>query len=160
MVALAPADRRKAPRTIATSKSPIWFPSGPTPAQIETIDRWLPALPAERRARLAAVVGGASAAVAVATAVDRDLDDLAIRAIEAGGDAARVLTHVDNDLAVEGAQDLDPERLAELTRMEVAGELTATQAKQVLADMVDTGREPARDRCRSRIRGDGFRCRR
>jgi aspartyl-tRNA(Asn)/glutamyl-tRNA(Gln) amidotransferase subunit B len=121
-------------------QEPDLVPLQPDEAQIETIDRWLPALPAERRARLAAVVGAASAAVA--TAVDRDLDDLAIGAIEAGGDAARVLTHVDNDLAVEGAQDLDPARLAELTRMEVAGELTATQAKQVLADMVDTGREP------------------
>ena len=62
---------------------------------------------------------------------------------------ARVLTHVDNDLAVEGAQDLDPDHLAELTRMEVAGELTATQAKQVLADMVETGRDPRRDRRRA-----------
>ena len=70
------------------------------------------------------------------------MDDLAIRAIEAGGDAGRVLTHVDNDLAVEGAQDVDPDHLAELTRMEVAGELTATQAKQVLADMVETHRDP------------------
>src|SRR5690606_24738466 len=61
---------------------------------------------------------------------------------EAGGDPARVLTHVDHDLAVDGAARLDPEHLAELTRMERDGELTATQAKQVLADMVEHGQDP------------------
>jgi aspartyl-tRNA(Asn)/glutamyl-tRNA(Gln) amidotransferase subunit B len=75
-------------------------------------------------------------------AVERDLDGLAAAAIERGGDPARVLTHVDHDLAVDGARDLDPEHLAELTRMERQSELTATQAKQVLADMIETGRDP------------------
>ena len=121
-------------------QEPDLVPLVPDPAQVAAIDRWLPALPAERRGHLAGIAGVAP--TEVATAVDRDLDDLAIRAIEAGGDAGRVLTHVDNDLAVEGAQDVDPGHLAELTRMEVAGELTATQAKQVLADMVATGRDP------------------
>ncbi len=121
-------------------QEPDLVPLTPDAAQIEAIDRWLPALPSDRRAHLAVIAGVAP--TAVATAVDRDLDDLAIRAIEAGGDAGRVLTHVDNNLAVEGAQDVDPDHLAELTRMEVAGEVTATQAKQVLADMVETGRDP------------------
>ena len=121
-------------------QEPDLVPLEPDPAQVEAIDRWLPALPAERRAKLADLACVSPAAVA--TAVDRNLDDLATSAIEAGGDPARVLTHVDNDLAVEGAQDVDARHLADLTRMEIAGELTATQAKQVLADMVDTGREP------------------
>ncbi len=49
---------------------------------------------------------------------------------------ARVLVHVAQNLAGEGGTELPPERLAELVLMEVAGELTATQAKQVLADLV------------------------
>jgi aspartyl-tRNA(Asn)/glutamyl-tRNA(Gln) amidotransferase subunit B len=121
-------------------QEPDLVPLAPATSEVEAIDRALPSLPAERRARLARLAGVTSAAVA--TAVDRDLDDLAARAIDAGGDAGRVLTHVDNDLAVEGASAVDPGHLAELTRMEVAGELTATQAKQVLADMVETRRDP------------------
>jgi aspartyl-tRNA(Asn)/glutamyl-tRNA(Gln) amidotransferase subunit B len=89
---------------------------------------------------LAALVGVAPTATAIA--VERGLDGLATAAIERGGDPARVLTHVDHDLAVDGAADLDPDHLAELTRMEVAGELTPTQAKQILTDMLATGRDP------------------
>ena len=56
----------------------------------------------------------------------------------AGPDAvkARVLVHIAQNLAGEGGSELAPERLAELVAMEVAGDLTATQAKQVLADLV------------------------
>jgi len=49
---------------------------------------------------------------------------------------ARVLVHVAQNLAGEAGDELAPERLAELVRMEVAGDLTATQAKQVLAELV------------------------
>ncbi|MCB0987861.1 MAG: Asp-tRNA(Asn)/Glu-tRNA(Gln) amidotransferase subunit GatB [Acidimicrobiales bacterium] len=49
---------------------------------------------------------------------------------------ARVLVHVAQNLAGEGGAELAPERLAELVGMEVTGDLTATQAKQVLADLV------------------------
>ena len=54
-----------------------------------------------------------------------------------------MLTHADNNLAVEGAGALDPAAFAELVTMEADGALTATQAKTVLADMVSTGRAPA-----------------
>ena len=79
----------------------------------------------------------------MAIAVERGLDDLAVGAIEAGGEAGRVLTHVEHNLAVDGAEKLDPGRLAALVRMETGGELTATQAKAVLAEMVETGDDPA-----------------
>ena len=49
---------------------------------------------------------------------------------------ARVLLHVVQNLAVDGGAELPAERLAEVVRMEVGGELTATQAKQVLAELV------------------------
>jgi aspartyl-tRNA(Asn)/glutamyl-tRNA(Gln) amidotransferase subunit B len=54
-----------------------------------------------------------------------------------------VLTHVEHNLAVEGAEALDPSYLAALVSMETAGELTATQAKYVLAEMVASGDDPA-----------------
>jgi aspartyl-tRNA(Asn)/glutamyl-tRNA(Gln) amidotransferase subunit B len=54
---------------------------------------------------------------------------------------ARVLVHVAQNLAGDGGTELPPERLAELVQLEVAGELTATQAKQVLAELVA---DPAR----------------
>ena len=49
---------------------------------------------------------------------------------------ARVLVHVAQNLAGEGGTELPPERLAELVGLEVAGDLTATQAKQVLVELV------------------------
>jgi aspartyl-tRNA(Asn)/glutamyl-tRNA(Gln) amidotransferase subunit B len=54
-----------------------------------------------------------------------------------------VLTHVEHNLAVEGAQALDPGKLAALVTMETRGELTPTQAKAVLAELVATGEDPA-----------------
>jgi aspartyl-tRNA(Asn)/glutamyl-tRNA(Gln) amidotransferase subunit B len=121
-------------------QEPDLVPLSPSAEWIASIDDALPALPAERRARLAERAGVTASEVAIA--VERELDQLAWRAIESGGDASRVLTHVDHNLAVEGAGDLDPTHLADLTRMEVDGDLTATQAKQVLADMVESGRDP------------------
>jgi aspartyl-tRNA(Asn)/glutamyl-tRNA(Gln) amidotransferase subunit B len=120
---------------------PDLVPLAPDAEWIARIDGALPALPFDRRARLADVASTTPAAVAIA--VERDLDELALAAIAAGADAARVLTHIEHDLAVDGAAGLAPAHLAELVRMESTGALTATQAKQVLADVVATGRDPA-----------------
>ncbi len=76
-------------------------------------------------------------------AVSRDLDGLALGAIAAGADPNRALTHIANNLAVEGASGLDPANFGALVTMETDGQLTATQAKQVLAEMVETGKAPA-----------------
>jgi aspartyl-tRNA(Asn)/glutamyl-tRNA(Gln) amidotransferase subunit B len=109
-------------------------------------DEWLaevradiPRLPAARRERLAASAARTAVDATVATIVERGLDDLAVAAIEAGGDPARILVHVEQDLAVDGANTLRPERLAQLTRLEVDGALTPTQAKAVLADVLAAG---------------------
>ena len=50
-----------------------------------------------------------------------------------------------------------PADLAALVGMEVDGELTASQAKQVLAEMAATGTSAGRDRGRARLRGGGHR---
>lgn len=119
---------------------PDLVPLVPDPDWVNRIDAELPALPAARRAVLARAAGVSTADVA--TIVDRGHDRLAADAIAAGADARTVLNRVGNDLAGElGA--LDAEGLAALVAMETGGELTATQAKQILAEQVASGRPPA-----------------
>jgi aspartyl-tRNA(Asn)/glutamyl-tRNA(Gln) amidotransferase subunit B len=118
---------------------PDLVPLDPGDDWVARVDEALPALPAQRRSRLAAAAGLGSTGGAVAIAVERDL---AVDAIAAGGDPARVLTHVEHNLAVEGADRLPGPRLAALVDMETSGELTPTQAKAVLAEMVETGAHP------------------
>ena len=119
---------------------PDLVPLDPDPAYVARIAAAMPLLPSDRRARLASVSNGSQGAVTIA--VSRGLDELAMAAIEAGGDPGRVLTHVEHNLAVEGAADLAPTSLAALTRMEADGALTATQAKVVLAELVESGGNP------------------
>ncbi len=119
---------------------PDLVPLEPTPAEIDAIDADLPRLPAERRQALAKAAGVDLAATAMT--VERGLDDLALATIAAGGDPDRVITHIENNLAVDGAHALAPEDFAHLVSMETGGALTATQAKTVLAEMVETGRSP------------------
>ncbi len=119
---------------------PDLVPVDPAPEWIDEIRAGLPALPRQRRQEL--IDRGAPAAGA-ALAVERDLDHLALAAIEAGAEPERTVTHVANNLAVDGAEALDAGHFADLVKLETGGDLTATQAKQVLADMVETGRAPA-----------------
>jgi aspartyl-tRNA(Asn)/glutamyl-tRNA(Gln) amidotransferase subunit B len=119
---------------------PDLVPLEPDEQFVARIASTMPALPSERRARLAALAPVSSPGVAIA--VSRGLDDLAVAAIEAGGDPARVMTHVEHNLAVEGASDLEPSALARLSRMEADGAVTATQAKVILAELVEHGGDP------------------
>ncbi|MGF1596489.1 MAG: Asp-tRNA(Asn)/Glu-tRNA(Gln) amidotransferase subunit GatB [Acidimicrobiales bacterium] len=118
---------------------PDLLPIDPSPQWIDEIRASLPALPRERRH---ALLDRGADHDGAAIAVGRDLDGLAVAAIDAGANVDRVLTHVANNLAVDGADALDPGDFARLVTMETDGSLTATQAKQVLADMVVTGRDP------------------
>lgn len=108
---------------------------------IEAVRAALPVLPRERRHRLAEACGVSSAEAALV--VSRGLDDLCLAAIAAGGDPQRTLTHAQHNLADERAAQLDPHALAKLVNLEVEGKLTATQAKTVLATLVDSGGDPA-----------------
>ncbi|RPI10729.1 MAG: Asp-tRNA(Asn)/Glu-tRNA(Gln) amidotransferase subunit GatB, partial [Actinobacteria bacterium] len=123
---------------------PDLVPLAPDAEWIDAARASLPRLPADRRADLASLAGVDATSGAVAVAVERDLDDLAAAAIAAGGDKARVLTHIEHNLAVDGASSLAPQALAALTRLEIDGGLTATQAKAVLAQLVESrGTDPA-----------------
>jgi aspartyl-tRNA(Asn)/glutamyl-tRNA(Gln) amidotransferase subunit B len=116
----------------------------PDPAWIERVRASLPVLPATRRARLAEATGQDEDAEAVLTVTDRGQDGYVLSVADAGGDAARALVHVKEAFAELGERPDVPARdLAALTRMEVDGALTATQAKQVLAEMVQAGGDPA-----------------
>ncbi len=136
------AGRTTAGRSKENSEDYRYFPEPdlvpvvPDPAWIEEIRAALPRLPAERRHDLAMAAGLASTDTPVIVAVDRGADAMALEAIAAGADAVRVLTHIEHNLAVEGADALGGSTLAALVAMETSGALTATQAKTVLAELV------------------------
>ena len=122
---------------------PDLVPVEPSADWIAEIRASLPRLPSVRRARLAEAAAVERTAESVAVLVDRGQDDQAVAAIEAGADPARVLVHVEQNLAGDGGAELEPGRLAALIALETGGKLTATQAKQVLAEMLTSDADPA-----------------
>jgi aspartyl-tRNA(Asn)/glutamyl-tRNA(Gln) amidotransferase subunit B len=94
-------------------------------------------LPAARRERLAEVTGAAPDSEAVMVVVDRAQDEYVLAVGAAGGDAARALVHVKEAWA--DSPSVPAADLAKLTIMEVAGKLTATQAKTVVAELIANG---------------------
>jgi aspartyl-tRNA(Asn)/glutamyl-tRNA(Gln) amidotransferase subunit B len=119
---------------------PDLVPLDPDPAWIEAVRAALPPLPAARRAALAAAAGVAADSEAVMVVVDRGQDAYVLAVGTAGGDVGRALIHVKEAYADQGASPAVPAAdLAGLTRMEVGGSLTATQAKAVLAELVAQG---------------------
>ena len=124
---------------------PDLVPLVPDAAWVERVRSSMPMLPAARRERLAACVGVPAGADAVWTVVDRGQDEYVLAAIAAGGVPERVLVHVQQGFADSGSTpSLAPGALATLTTMEAAGQLTATQAKDVLVTMLEsTQADPA-----------------
>ena len=108
---------------------------------IQDIVAGMPELPAEERARLVSIAG-IDLEIA-ATVVNRGLSSLVFAAIDAGADGQRATMHAVQNLSIDGAAALDANHFAELIDMEKLGTLTATQTKQVLSEMVDTGLDPA-----------------
>jgi aspartyl-tRNA(Asn)/glutamyl-tRNA(Gln) amidotransferase subunit B len=112
----------------------------PDPEWIERVRGSLPTLPAARRRRLAVASGQPVDSEAVAVVTERGQDGYVLAVAEAGGDAGRALVHVKEAFADQGERPAVPAGdLARLTRMELDGLLTATQAKQVLAQLVADG---------------------
>ncbi len=122
---------------------PDLVPLDPTPEDLARIEAELPELPAARRASLAAAAGVDPGSQGVVLAVARGFDAVAGAAISGGGDPGRVLTHLEHNIPENDTGALTAEGLAELVRMEMDGELTATQAKVVVGEMVETGGAPA-----------------
>ena len=109
-------------------------------ATVAAVDAALPELPAARRAALAATGADEESA---ALLVERGQDALVLAAVAAGADPDLTVTRVVNDLAADDWSKVASEGLAALVGMERAGKLSATQAKQVLAEMAASGGDPA-----------------
>jgi aspartyl-tRNA(Asn)/glutamyl-tRNA(Gln) amidotransferase subunit B len=115
----------------------------PERAWVEAVAGALPALPAARRATLAAAAGVSPADVALAVA--ENVDGLVAAAVGAGIDARLAITRATNEVAGRGiaAADADGAAFVATLRLEQEGRLTATQAKQVLARVLVGGGDPA-----------------
>ena len=106
-------------------------------------------MPAERRAKLAALFGpgpvGHARADQIATVVEHRLDELVTAAAGAGVDSALALARTSNEAssAPDAARLLDVPAFIALLRMEQDKKLSATQSKAVLIDMLENGGDPA-----------------
>tara|TARA_A100001037_G_scaffold304670_1_gene342236 strand:- start:876 stop:2309 length:1434 start_codon:yes stop_codon:yes gene_type:complete len=118
---------------------PDLVPLDPSPEWITEIQESLPELPRQRRINLAEAAGITPQEATLV--VERNLDEFAIAVIEKGADPTRVLVHLENNLA-DGIGELTTESFAELISLETSGDLSATQAKTVLADLADKGGDP------------------
>lgn len=119
---------------------PDLVPIDPDPEWIESVRRALPMLPRERRVRLAEVTSSPADSEAIMVVVERGQDDYVLAVANAGGDAARALVHVKEAYADQGAEPTIPAQdLAGLIVLETSGKVTATQAKQILAELVTHG---------------------
>jgi aspartyl-tRNA(Asn)/glutamyl-tRNA(Gln) amidotransferase subunit B len=98
-------------------------------------------MPAARRLRLAELTGAEPVSDPVQTVIALDLDELVVSAAGLGADATLALTRAANDVAAraEAAASLEPAAFAALVRLESAGTLSATQAKTVLAELIEGG---------------------
>ncbi|HEY8864770.1 MAG TPA: Asp-tRNA(Asn)/Glu-tRNA(Gln) amidotransferase subunit GatB [Candidatus Dormibacteraeota bacterium] len=110
-------------------------------AWIEELRHALPELPGARRGRLVSQYG-LPAADAVLIAADRDLADLFEAAVDAGAEAKPVANWIIGDVAPSGKIPT-PEHLADLVKQVTTGSITRDQAREVLAESVETGRSPA-----------------
>jgi aspartyl-tRNA(Asn)/glutamyl-tRNA(Gln) amidotransferase subunit B len=103
---------------------------------VEAVRAALPVLPAERRAGLAAITGLAANSEAIMVVTERGHDSFVMDVAKHGGSPEIALKHLQQSPEAAG---VPAEDVAKLTTMEASGGLTATQAKQVLADMVAAG---------------------
>ncbi len=119
---------------------PDLVPVEPSREWIDQVRAALPVLPAARRARLAAAAGVAPDSEMIMSIVDRGQDAYTLAVQAAGGDVGRAVVYVKEAFAELGADPALPAAdVASLTRLEVEGALTATQAKSVLAELVARG---------------------
>jgi aspartyl-tRNA(Asn)/glutamyl-tRNA(Gln) amidotransferase subunit B len=103
-------------------------------------------MPAQRRQELAARLADATQAQldAVEVVIDLGLDALVNFAVDGGADVGLALSRAANELAggIEGLDNLTPEAFRDTVLLEQRGELSSTQAKTVLGELLDSGGDP------------------
>jgi aspartyl-tRNA(Asn)/glutamyl-tRNA(Gln) amidotransferase subunit B len=128
---------------------PDLVPVVPDPAWQAEVAGSIGPMPGHRRAKLAALFGPEppehARADQIATVVEHGLDDLVTAAATAGVDPGLALARSANEASadLDGARRLGVSGFVALLRMEQGGKLSATQAKTVLAEMLENGGNPA-----------------
>jgi aspartyl-tRNA(Asn)/glutamyl-tRNA(Gln) amidotransferase subunit B len=118
---------------------PDLVPIAPDAAWQESVRVSLPELPAARRVRVAAALGGEPTDDVVIVLVEKARDALLHHAIAAGADATRTAMHLQHNCPGDEPRPLSVESLVALTKLEVAGQLTATQAKTIVVELLEAG---------------------
>jgi aspartyl-tRNA(Asn)/glutamyl-tRNA(Gln) amidotransferase subunit B len=103
-------------------------------------------MPAERRQKLAARLSEPTPAQldAVEVVIDLGLEDFVERAVDEGVDVTLAISRAANELAagIDEVKNLSSESFTATLFMEQRGELSATQAKTVLAELLTHGGDP------------------
>jgi aspartyl-tRNA(Asn)/glutamyl-tRNA(Gln) amidotransferase subunit B len=122
---------------------PDLVPVTPTQAFIDTVRTGLAPMPAERRAALVSLLGEPNDAQIdqLLAVVEQGLDHFVITAVNAGVNAPLALTRTANELAASdrSLDNLDAEAIAATLLLEQGGDLSATQSKAVLAEVIAHG---------------------
>ena len=131
---------------------PDLVPLAPSSTQIDSIRAALPPMPAERRASIRSLLGDDGAASSLEQ-ITSGLDDFVVAAVDAGVPVSLALARVANELAglLADGGEVEVVAMTTLLKMEEAGELSATQSKAVLAELVAAGGDP-----RSIAKAKGF----
>jgi aspartyl-tRNA(Asn)/glutamyl-tRNA(Gln) amidotransferase subunit B len=123
---------------------PDLVPLAPSAAWQERVRAALGPMPADRRASLATALGGAPSDAEtdqIRAVVDLGLHPLVSAAVEAGAPTALALARAANEVAAhsEKAAGLDAGSFASLLALESGGQLSATQSKAVLSELLERG---------------------
>ena len=119
---------------------PDLVPLAPSAEWVQAVRDNLPILPAARRTALSALTGYDTQSEAVIVVVERGQHEYVQAVVDAGGDAVRALIYVQQGFADAGPVPAVPAAdLAKLTVLERDAKLSATQAKTVLAELVEHG---------------------
>jgi aspartyl-tRNA(Asn)/glutamyl-tRNA(Gln) amidotransferase subunit B len=123
---------------------PDLVPLAPDAAWQERVREDLGAMPADRRAVLASVLGGAPTGPEtdqIHAVVDLGLDGLVTAAADAGVPPKLALARAANEVAAqsEAGLQLDPTSFTSALAMESEGQLSATQSKAVLGALLERG---------------------
>ncbi len=127
---------------------PDLVPIAPSQQWQDSIRAALPMMPGDKRSALSDATKGelAPSSDPIVTVIEQGLDELVLAAIAKGAPARLAINRAANELAtaavVEGRHVVDVDMFAKLLHLEVNGKLTATQTKQVLAEMVESGGDP------------------